>query len=53
MFGLGGIELNVIQGLKLIGAEMIVGVDLNSDKEIWGKKYGMTHFINPKNVKEI
>ena len=51
VFGLGGIGLNVIKGLKLVGAEMIVGVDLNSDKEIWGKKYGMTHFINPKNIK--
>ena len=51
VFGLGGIGLNVIQGLKMIGAEMIVGVDLNDDKESWGRKFGMTHFINPKNIK--
>ena len=51
VFGLGGIGLNVIQGLKMIGAEMIVGVDTNGDKETWGKKFGMTHFINPDKVK--
>ena len=51
VFGLGGIGLNVIQGLKMIGAEMIVGVDTNADKETWGKKFGMTHFINPDKVK--
>ena len=51
VFGLGGIGLNVIQGLKMIGAEMIVGVDTNTDKETWGKKFGMTHFINPNKVK--
>ena len=45
VFGLGGIGLNVIQGLRLIGANMIVG-DLNNDKE-WGEKFGMTHFVNP------
>ena len=53
VFGLGGIGLNVIQGLKMIGAEMIVGVDLNDDKESWGRKFGMTHFINPKKIKEV
>ena len=50
VFGLGGIGLNVIQGLRLIGAEMIVGVDLNNDKKQWGEKFGMTHFVNPSEV---
>ena len=50
VFGLGGIGLNVIQGLKLVGANMIVGVDINPDREEWGKKFGMTHFVNPKTV---
>ncbi len=48
VFGLGGIGLNVIQGLRLVGAEMIVGVDLNQDKKKWGERFGMTHFVNPK-----
>jgi len=48
VFGLGGIGLNVIQGLKLVGARQIVGVDLNADKEATGKIFGMTHFVNPK-----
>jgi len=51
VFGLGGIGLNVIQGLKMIGAEMIVGVDINASKEEWGKRFGMTHFVNPSEVK--
>jgi len=50
VFGLGGIGLNVIQGLKLVGAGMIVGVDLNDGKEDWGRKFGMTHFVNPSRV---
>ncbi|HRK19313.1 MAG TPA: S-(hydroxymethyl)glutathione dehydrogenase/class III alcohol dehydrogenase [Hyphomicrobiaceae bacterium] len=50
VFGLGGIGLNVIQGLRLIGADMIIGVDVNPAKEAWGRKYGMTHFVNPKTV---
>jgi S-(hydroxymethyl)glutathione dehydrogenase/alcohol dehydrogenase len=50
VFGLGGIGLNVIQGLKLVGAGMIVGVDLNDDKKAWGERFGMTHFVNPKEV---
>ncbi len=50
VFGLGGIGLNVIQGLKLIGAEMIVGVDLNNEKKEWGERFGMTHFVNPSEV---
>ncbi|MBL8583930.1 MAG: S-(hydroxymethyl)glutathione dehydrogenase/class III alcohol dehydrogenase [Rhizobiaceae bacterium] len=50
VFGLGGIGLNVIQGLKLAGADMIIGVDLNNDKKAWGEKFGMTHFVNPKEI---
>ena len=52
VFGLGGIGLNVIQGLKMAGARMIIGVDLNDDKEEWGRRFGMTHFINPKKLAE-
>lgn len=47
VFGLGGIGLNVIQGLRLAGADMIIGVDLNNDKKAWGERFGMTHFVNP------
>ncbi|WP_244494208.1 zinc-binding dehydrogenase [Ensifer sp. Root1252] len=50
VFGLGGIGLNVIQGLRLAGADMIIGVDLNNDKKAWGERFGMTHFVNPKEV---
>lgn len=50
VFGLGGIGLNVIQGLRLAGADMIIGVDLNNDKKEWGERFGMTHFVNPKDV---
>ena len=50
VFGLGGIGLNVIQGLKMAGADMIIGVDLNTSKREWGEKFGMTHFINPKEI---
>jgi len=50
VFGLGGIGLNVIQGLKLVGAQMIVGVDINDEKEEWGRRFGMTHFVNPKKI---
>ncbi|WP_028033243.1 S-(hydroxymethyl)glutathione dehydrogenase/class III alcohol dehydrogenase [Chelativorans sp. J32] len=50
VFGLGGIGLNVIQGLKLAGADMIIGVDLNNSKKEWGERFGMTHFVNPKEV---
>ncbi len=51
VFGLGGIGLNVIQGLRLAGARQIVGVDLNDAREAWGKRFGMTHFVNPSQVK--
>ncbi len=50
VFGLGGIGLNVIQGLRLVGANMIVGVDINPAREELGKAFGMTHFVNPKEV---
>ena len=50
VFGLGGIGLNVIQGAKLVGADRIVGVDINPAKEEWGRKFGMTDFVNPKEV---
>ena len=50
VFGLGGIGLNVIQGLRLVGADMIVGVDINPSREELGQKFGMTHFVNPKEV---
>jgi S-(hydroxymethyl)glutathione dehydrogenase/alcohol dehydrogenase len=50
VFGLGGIGLNVIQGLRLVGADMIIGVDLNPDKKAWGERFGMTHFVNPNAV---
>ena len=50
VFGLGGIGLNVIQGLRLAGADMIIGVDLNPAKKEWGERFGMTHFVNPSEV---
>jgi len=50
VFGLGGIGLNVIQGAKLAGANMIVGVDLNPKRKAIAEKFGMTHFVNPKEV---
>jgi len=48
VFGLGGIGLNVIQGAKLVGADKIIGVDLNPAREAMARRFGMTHFINPK-----
>ena len=50
VFGLGGIGLNVIQGLRLVGADMIVGVDTNPDKRPLAERFGMTDFVNPKDV---
>jgi S-(hydroxymethyl)glutathione dehydrogenase/alcohol dehydrogenase len=50
VFGLGGIGLNVIQGARLAGANMIVGVDLNEARKPLAEKFGMTHFVNPKEV---
>src|ERR1700743_3706530 len=51
VFGLGGIGLNVVQGGRMAGADMIVGVDLNPAREALARKFGMTHFVNPKDVK--
>ena len=51
VFGLGGIGLNVIQGLKLVGAKQIVGVDMNNDKAVIARQFGMTHFVNPTELK--
>jgi S-(hydroxymethyl)glutathione dehydrogenase/alcohol dehydrogenase len=48
VFGLGGIGLNVIQGLRLANADMIIGVDVNPSKKEWGERFGMTHFVNAK-----
>ncbi|MBE9217037.1 S-(hydroxymethyl)glutathione dehydrogenase/class III alcohol dehydrogenase [Plectonema cf. radiosum LEGE 06105] len=50
VFGLGGIGLNVIQGAKIVGADMIIGVDINPKKRELAEKFGMTHFVNPKEV---
>ncbi|MEO8308536.1 MAG: S-(hydroxymethyl)glutathione dehydrogenase/class III alcohol dehydrogenase [Pseudomonadota bacterium] len=50
VFGLGGIGLNVIQGAKLVGADKIIGIDVNPGKRAMAEKFGMTHFINPKEV---
>jgi S-(hydroxymethyl)glutathione dehydrogenase/alcohol dehydrogenase len=49
VFGLGGIGLNVIQGARLVGANRIVGVDINPAREDWGKRFGMTDFIDGRN----
>src|ERR1700744_3825292 len=51
VFGLGGIGLNVIQGARMAGANMIVGVDINPAREALARQFGMTHFVNPKEVK--
>jgi len=51
VFGLGGIGLNVIQGARMVGAAQIVGVDLNPDRRAIAQKFGMTHFVNPNEVK--
>jgi len=51
VFGLGGIGLNVIQGLRMVGAEMIVGVDVNPRRREIAEKFGMTHFVNPDEVR--
>lgn len=51
VFGLGGIGLNVVQGARIAGADKIVGVDLNPARESLARKFGMTHFVNPKTIK--
>ena len=50
VFGLGGIGLNVIHGLKMAGADKIIGVDINPDRKVWGEQFGMTHFVNPRDL---
>jgi S-(hydroxymethyl)glutathione dehydrogenase/alcohol dehydrogenase len=50
VFGLGGIGLNVLQGARMVGANMIVGVDLNPKREALGRQFGMTHFVNPGEI---
>ena len=50
VFGLGGIGLNVLQGLKMVGANKIIGVDLNPSRKALGEKFGMTHFVNPNEI---
>lgn len=53
VFGLGGIGLNVIQGAKMVGADKIIGVDINPDREELGRKFGMTDFVNPNEVEDV
>ncbi len=53
VFGLGGIGLNVIQGARMVGAERIIGVDINPSKKALAEKFGMTDFINPKDVDDV
>ena len=50
VFGLGGIGLNVVQGARMVGADMIVGVDLNPKRKAMAEKFGLTHFVNPSEV---
>jgi S-(hydroxymethyl)glutathione dehydrogenase/alcohol dehydrogenase len=50
VFGLGGIGLNVIQGARLVGANMIIGVDINPARRALAESFGMTHFVNPREV---
>ncbi len=50
VFGLGGIGLNVVQGARMAGADMIVGVDVNPARRALAEKFGMTHFVNPREV---
>ena len=50
VFGLGGIGLNVVQGARMAGANIIIGVDINPDRQAWGERFGMTHFCNPNDV---
>jgi S-(hydroxymethyl)glutathione dehydrogenase/alcohol dehydrogenase len=53
VFGLGGIGLNVIQGAKLVGADKIIGIDLNPGREAMARAFGMTHFLNPRDHPNI
>jgi S-(hydroxymethyl)glutathione dehydrogenase/alcohol dehydrogenase len=52
VFGLGGIGLNVIQGARIAGANMIIGVDINNNRQQIAEKFGMTHFVNPNEIGE-
>lgn len=53
VFGLGGIGLNVIQGARMVGADKIIGIDINPEREYMAWQFGMTHFLNPKEVDNI
>jgi S-(hydroxymethyl)glutathione dehydrogenase / alcohol dehydrogenase len=53
VFGLGGIGLNVIQGAKMVGADKIIGIDLNPAREAMARRFGLTHFIDPKAVDSV
>jgi S-(hydroxymethyl)glutathione dehydrogenase/alcohol dehydrogenase len=53
VFGLGGIGLNVIQGARMVGANKIIGIDINEDRKAIATKFGMTDFINPKTVPDL
>ena len=53
VFGLGGIGLNVIQSARMVGADKIIGIDINPQRETMARKFGMTHFINPNDVPNI
>jgi len=53
VFGLGGIGLNVIQGARMVGADIIIGVDINPSKVKLATKFGMTHFVNPKEIDDV
>ena len=53
VFGLGGIGLNVIQAAKMVGADKIIGIDINPARQAIARKFGMTHFINPNEVENV
>src|SRR4029078_5846454 len=53
VFGLGGIGLNVIQGARIAGADKLIGGDLTPRREALAKNFGLTHFVNPKDVKDL
>ena len=53
VFGLGGIGLNVLQGARMVGADQIIGIDLNPDKVPMAKEFGMTDFVNPKETDDV
>src|SRR5213592_1213240 len=53
VFGLGGIGLNVIQGARMVGADKIIGIDINPGREAMARQFGMTHFINPKTTENV